>query len=124
MRKGETSAHFENDPDTPNPWLPSRTCSDSGMRRAFSTLLLAMSGIVGGVDVEENLATLADLVATHADELLAKRVFGVHPIASGRCILPATALRLRTRRDSALTIRADLLLATLALTSRSVADFI
>jgi len=28
-------------------------------------LLLAMSGIVGGVDVEQNLATLADLVATH-----------------------------------------------------------
>src|SRR5690348_3308603 len=39
MRKGEASAHFENDPDTPNPWLPSRTCSDSGMRRVFSTLL-------------------------------------------------------------------------------------
>jgi hypothetical protein len=40
MRKGEASAHFENDPDSPNPWLPSRTCSDSGMRSAFSTLLI------------------------------------------------------------------------------------
>src|SRR5260370_37242838 len=104
MRKGETSAHFENDPDTPNPWLPSRTCSDSGMRRAFSTLLLAMRGIVGGVDVEENLATLADLVGTHADELLAQPVVGVHQIASGRGALPAPERGLRTRRVAQLAL--------------------
>ena len=52
--------------------------------------LLTVSGIVGGIDVEQNLATLADLVATHADELLAQQVVGVHQIASGRGVLPAT----------------------------------
>ena len=39
MRKGQANPHFANDPDTASPWLPSRTCSDSGLRREFSTLL-------------------------------------------------------------------------------------
>src|SRR5215471_21234026 len=38
MRKGEASPHFANDPYTQDAWLPSRTCSHSGMRRLFSTL--------------------------------------------------------------------------------------
>ena len=37
-------------------------------------LLLAMSGIVGGIDIEQDLAALADLVAAEADELLAQQV--------------------------------------------------
>jgi len=53
-------------------------------------LLLAMSGIVGGIDVEQNLPTLADLVAAEADELLAQPVVAAHQIAGGRRVLPAT----------------------------------
>src|ERR1700745_1998822 len=46
MRKGQASPHFANDPDTPNPWLPSRTCIDSGMRRrGFSTQSSGPSGV-------------------------------------------------------------------------------
>src|SRR5437867_13102944 len=61
-------------------------------------LLLAMSGIVGVVDVEQNLATLADLVAAHTDELLAQQLARVHQIASGRRVLPATKPGRRTER--------------------------
>ena len=53
-------------------------------------LLLAVGGIVGGIDVEQNLATLADLVTAEADELLAQPVVVVHQIAGGRRVLPAT----------------------------------
>src|SRR5258708_37236311 len=70
-------------------------------------LLLAMSGIVGGVDVEQNLATLADLVATHTDELLAQQVVGVHQIASGRGVLPATEGGLGPERFAQFRIAAD-----------------
>jgi len=48
-------------------------------------LLLAMSGIVGGIDVEQNLPTLADLVAAEADELLAQPVVAAHQIAATIC---------------------------------------
>lgn len=47
-------------------------------------LLLAMSRIVGGVKVEQNLAMLADLVAADPAELLAQPIVGVHQIASRR----------------------------------------
>ena len=33
-------------------------------------LLLAMRGIVGGIDIEQDLTALADLLATEADELI------------------------------------------------------
>src|SRR6516165_10496694 len=55
MRKGQASPHFANDPDTPKPWLPSRTCSGSGMRRAFSTLFFARSVTPG--PTSQTLAT-------------------------------------------------------------------
>src|SRR5437667_335296 len=45
-------------------------------------LLLAMGGIVGGVEVKQNLAALADLLAAQADELLAQSVVPAHQIAS------------------------------------------
>jgi len=35
MWKGQASTHFANDPDTANPWLPSRTRSDFGMRKVI-----------------------------------------------------------------------------------------
>ena len=53
-------------------------------------LLLAVGGIVGGIDVEQNLAALADLVTAEADERLAQSVVAVHQIAGGRRVLPAT----------------------------------
>ena len=59
-------------------------------------LLLAMSRIVGGVNVEQNLATLADWVAADPDELLAQPIVGVHQIASRRRVFPATERGLGT----------------------------
>ena len=67
-----------------------------------------MGGIVGGVDVEQNLATLADLVAADPDELLAQPVIGVHQIASGRRVLPATERGLRTEHVAEFVIGDDL----------------
>jgi hypothetical protein len=61
-------------------------------------LLLAMSGIVGGVDVEQNLATRADLITANPDELLAQQIVVVCQIASGRRVFPATERGLRTER--------------------------
>ena len=52
-------------------------------------LLLAVSGIVGGIEIEQDLTTLANLLATETDELLAQQVVGVHQIAGGRRVLPA-----------------------------------
>ena len=52
-------------------------------------LLLAVGGIVGGVEVEQNLPALADLLAAEADELLADPVVAVHQLAGGRRVLPA-----------------------------------
>ena len=37
-------------------------------------LLLAVSGIVGGIEIEQDLAALANLVAAETDELLAQQV--------------------------------------------------
>ena len=71
-------------------------------------LLLAMSRIVGGIDIEQNLAALADLVATETDELLAEQVVDVHQIASGRRVLPAAERGLRTERVAEFVIGDDL----------------
>src|ERR1700728_1560645 len=61
-------------------------------------LLLAMSRIVGGVNVEQNLTPLADLVAADPDELLAQPIVGAHQIARRRRVFPATERGLRTER--------------------------
>ena len=61
-------------------------------------LLLAMSRIVGGVNVEQNFTPAADLVATQTDEMLAQQIVGVHQIASRRRVLPATERGLGTER--------------------------
>lgn len=60
-------------------------------------LLLAVRGIVGGIEVEQNLAALADLIAAEADELLAPGVAQTHQIASRGRVLPVS-VRPRPRR--------------------------
>ena len=52
-------------------------------------LLLAVGGIVGGIEVEQDLAALADLLAAEADELLTQQVVAAHQIASRGSVLPA-----------------------------------
>ena len=71
-------------------------------------LLLAMRGIVGGVDVQQDLAALVDLLTTEANELIHEGIVQLHQIASGRGILPATERRLRAERFSQLLIGDDL----------------
>jgi hypothetical protein len=63
-------------------------------------LLLAMGGIVGGVEIEQDLAALADLLAAEADELLAQPVVAAHQIASRGSILPAAERGLGAERDA------------------------
>ena len=45
-------------------------------------LLLAVGEVVGGVEIEQDLAPLADLLAAEADERLAQPVVAAHQIAS------------------------------------------
>ena len=87
-------------------------------------LLLAMSRIVGGIDVEQNLATLADLVAADADELLAQPIVGMHQIASARRVFPATERGLGTERLAQLVIGDDLQRRIVAQTIGIVGVFI
>ena len=47
-------------------------------------LLLAVGGIVGGVEIEQDLTALADLIAAEAYELLAEPLVAVHQLAGGR----------------------------------------
>jgi hypothetical protein len=42
-------------------------------------LLLAVGGIISGIDVEQHLATLGNVIAVQSDELLVQQVTGVHP---------------------------------------------
>ncbi|HTC79795.1 MAG TPA: hypothetical protein VK657_14365, partial [Terriglobales bacterium] len=71
-------------------------------------LLLAVSRIVGGIEIEQELAALANLVAAEADELLAQPVVGVHQIAGGRRVLPAAERGLGTERVAQFLIGDDL----------------
>jgi len=52
-------------------------------------LLLAVGGIVGGIDVQQDLAALANLLAAKSEELLQQGVVQLHQIASRRRVLPA-----------------------------------
>jgi hypothetical protein len=58
-------------------------------------LLLAVGGIVGGVEIEQDLATLADLSGTETDELLAPSVTQMYQIAGAGRVFPAAEGRLR-----------------------------
>jgi hypothetical protein len=71
-------------------------------------LLLAMRGIVGGVDIQQNLAALADLLSAEANELIEQGLVQAHQIAGRRGILPATERGLGAERFSQLLIGNDL----------------
>jgi len=71
-------------------------------------LLLAVSGIVGGIEIEQDLTALANLVATETDELLAQPVVEVHQFATGRRVLPAAERGLGTESVAQLLIGDDL----------------
>jgi hypothetical protein len=71
-------------------------------------LLLAMRGIVGGVDIEQYLAALANLRAAQANELIQQGVVQAYQVAGGRCILPTAECGLGTERFSQLLIGDDL----------------
>ena len=71
-------------------------------------LLLAMRGIVGGVDIEQDLAALADLLSAEANELIEQGIVQEHQIAGRRRILPATERGLGAERCSQLPISDDL----------------
>src|SRR5258708_308796 len=71
-------------------------------------LLLAVGGIVGGVEVEQNLAALADLIAAETDELLAPSVVEAHQIAARGRVLPAAERRLRAQSLAQFLIGDDL----------------
>ena len=87
-------------------------------------LLLAVSGIVGGVEIKQHLAALANLVATETDELLAQQVVRVHQIAGGRRVLPAAERGLRTQRVAQFLIGDDLQQRIVAQTIGVVGVFI
>ena len=69
-------------------------------------LLLSMRGIVGGVDVQQDLAA-ADLLATEAQELIEQGIVQPHQIPSARHILPTAERGLGAERFSQLLIGDD-----------------
>src|ERR1017187_7140430 len=72
-------------------------------------LLLAVSGIVGGVEIEQDLAALANLVAAQTDELLQQGVIQAHEIACGWRVLPAAESGLRAQCVSQFLVGDDLI---------------
>ena len=71
-------------------------------------LLLAVRGIVGGIDIEQDRAALAHLVAAETDELLDQSVIEVHQVAGTRRVLPAAQGRLGAERVAEFLIGDDL----------------
>ena len=71
-------------------------------------LLLAVRGIIGGIEVEQNLAALPDLIAAETDELLAPGVVEAHQIASRGRVLPAAERGLRAQSLTQFLIGDDL----------------
>jgi len=71
-------------------------------------LLLAVRRIVGGIDIQQNLAALADLPATETNELIQERIVQMHQAAGGRCVFPAAEGWLRAEWLSQFLIGDDL----------------
>ena len=71
-------------------------------------LLLAVRGIVGGIDIEQDRAVLAHLVAAETDELLDQSVIEVHQVAGARRVLPAAERGLRAQSLAQFLIGDDL----------------
>src|SRR5215469_8857964 len=63
-------------------------------------LLLAVGGIVGGVEIEQDLPALADMVAAETDELLAPSVTEARQIAGAGTVFPTAERGLRPRGAS------------------------
>ena len=61
---------------------------------------LLLAGIVGGIEIEQDLAALQDLLATEADEGLAPEVVQMHPIASRGNVFPTAEDGLGAERDA------------------------
>ena len=87
-------------------------------------LLLAMGGIIGGVDIEQDLAELADLLATDVNRLIEQGVVQPHQAAGGRRILQAAQHRLRAERFSQLLIGNDLSGRVMTLATGIVSAFV
>jgi len=71
-------------------------------------LLLAVSGIVGGIEVQQDLAALPDLLAAETDELLPQDVVQAHQVTGRRRVLPAAESGLGAQRVSQGLIGDDL----------------
>jgi len=71
-------------------------------------LLLAVGGVVGGIEIEQNLPALAHLVAAETDELLDQSVVEVDQVAGARRVLPAAEGGLRAQRVAEFLIGDDL----------------
>jgi hypothetical protein len=54
-------------------------------------LLLAMSRIVGGVDIQQDLAALMDLLCAEANVLIEQGIVQAQQIAGGLCIFPSAS---------------------------------
>ena len=67
-----------------------------------------MRGIVGGIDVQQDLAALAHLVAAKTDELLDQSVIEAHQVAGAGRVLPAAEGRLGAERVAEFLIGDDL----------------
>jgi len=52
-------------------------------------LLQAVGGIVGGIEIEQDLAAPADLVAAEANEVLAQQVVEVRPVRGRKARSPS-----------------------------------
>jgi hypothetical protein len=76
--------------------------------RQEAELLLAVGRIVGGVEIEQDLTALADLIAAEAYERLAEPVVAVHQLAGGRRVLPAAEGGLRAQRLAQFLVGKDL----------------
>jgi hypothetical protein len=83
-------------------------------------LLLAVSGIIGRVDIEQDLAAFADLLTAKMNELLKQRVIHPHQIAGRRCVLPAAESGLGTECVSQFLIGEDLQKRIVAQTVRVI----
>jgi hypothetical protein len=67
-----------------------------------------VSGIVGGIDVQQDLAVLANLLATDADEDFQQGIVQAHQVAGQRGVLPAAERGLGAERISQWLIGDDL----------------
>lgn len=91
-----------------NPSLPLSVPLRSDTETIQKRRLLPVDGIVGGINVQQNLTALGDLLATETKELIQLRVIQAHQIAYRRRVLPATKGGLGAERLSQSLIGDDL----------------